>query len=138
MKLEKWALGAEILSGVAIVVTLIVLIVEVRGNTDAVQAQTLNSQREAQSERRTRIIENRGDFAELFTRANAGAALTDTEERRVFVYFLDTFAGFEWQLDEVFAGRLPEEQLDLGAWQTVFASDRAREAFETPGCCSKT
>ena len=90
----------------------------------------------SQSERRTRIIENRGDFAELLTRANAGAALTDTEERRVFVYYLDTFAGFEWQLDEVFAGRLPEEQLDLGAWEVVFASDRARDAFEIlrPGC----
>jgi hypothetical protein len=40
VKLEKWALIAEIGSGVAIVVTLIVLIVETRANTDAIRAQT--------------------------------------------------------------------------------------------------
>jgi len=40
MKLEKWALIAEIGSGVAIVVTLIVLIIETRANTDAIRAQT--------------------------------------------------------------------------------------------------
>ena len=40
MKLEKVALIAEIIGGIAIVVTLIVLVVEVRGNTEAVRAQT--------------------------------------------------------------------------------------------------
>lgn len=40
MKLEKWALTAEVVGGVAIVVTLIVLIVETRANTDAIRAQT--------------------------------------------------------------------------------------------------
>ncbi len=40
MKLEKTAMIAEILGGIAIVVTLIILIVEVRGNTEAVRAQT--------------------------------------------------------------------------------------------------
>ncbi len=40
MKLEKYALFAEIVSAIAIVVTLIFLIVEVRGNTDAIRAQT--------------------------------------------------------------------------------------------------
>jgi hypothetical protein len=40
MKLEKWALIAEIGSGVAIVVTLVVLIVETRANTDAIKIQT--------------------------------------------------------------------------------------------------
>ncbi len=40
MKLEKSVLIAEIIGGVAIVVTLIVLVVELRGNTDAIRAQT--------------------------------------------------------------------------------------------------
>ena len=35
MKLEKWALIAEIVGSVAVVVTLIFLIIEVRGNTEA-------------------------------------------------------------------------------------------------------
>lgn len=36
MNLQKWALVADIASGMAVVVTLIVLIFEVRGNTDAI------------------------------------------------------------------------------------------------------
>ena len=40
MKLEKSVLIAEIIGGLAIVVTLIVLIVEVRVNTDAIQSAT--------------------------------------------------------------------------------------------------
>ncbi len=43
MKLEKWALIAEIVSGVAIVVTLVILIFEVRGNTSAVQIATIDN-----------------------------------------------------------------------------------------------
>lgn len=43
MKLEKWALIAEIVSGAAIVVTLIVLILEIRTNTDAIRAQNRQS-----------------------------------------------------------------------------------------------
>ena len=40
MKLEKYALIAEIVSGVAIVVTLVILIFEIRGNTGAIRDQT--------------------------------------------------------------------------------------------------
>ena len=40
MKLEKWALIAEIISGIAIVITLILLVFEVRQNTSAVLAST--------------------------------------------------------------------------------------------------
>ena len=43
MKLEKWAQIAEITGSVAIVVTLIVLVVELRGNTAALQAANLQS-----------------------------------------------------------------------------------------------
>ena len=41
MKLDKIALIAEIVGGAAIVITLIVLLLEVRGNTAAIQAATL-------------------------------------------------------------------------------------------------
>ncbi len=43
MKLEKWALSAEIVGSVAVVVTLAILIFEVRGNTSAIQAQTVQA-----------------------------------------------------------------------------------------------
>lgn len=40
LKLSEWASIAEIVSGIAIIVTLVVLIAEVRGNTTAVRAAT--------------------------------------------------------------------------------------------------
>ena len=43
MRLEKWALVAEITSGIAIVATLIFLIVEIRANSAAVRATALTS-----------------------------------------------------------------------------------------------
>jgi len=43
MKIEKIALLAEIVGGAAIVITLIVLIVELRGNTNALQIATIDN-----------------------------------------------------------------------------------------------
>jgi hypothetical protein len=43
MKLEKWALIAEVVSGVAIVVTLAILIFQIRQNTDAIRAANRQS-----------------------------------------------------------------------------------------------
>ena len=43
MKLERWALIAEVIGGVAIVVTLIFLIFEIRGNSAAIHAAAATS-----------------------------------------------------------------------------------------------
>ncbi len=43
MKLKQWALTAEIVSGFAVVVTLIFLIIQVNGNTEATLATTRQS-----------------------------------------------------------------------------------------------
>ena len=40
MRLEKWGLIAEIVGGLAIVLTLAILIIELRSNTDAIRSQT--------------------------------------------------------------------------------------------------
>jgi len=39
-KLKIWALAAEVISGIAVVVTLVFLVFEMRNNTSATQAQT--------------------------------------------------------------------------------------------------
>ena len=41
-KVRNWAHVAEIVSGVAVVVTLVFLIIEVRGNSDLIRANTFN------------------------------------------------------------------------------------------------
>ena len=129
-RISSLASIAEIVSAVAIVVTLIVLIVEVRGNTDAMQAQTLESRRDARHQRTSRIIENRGGLADLLTKSQSGSALTDVEEQRLFMYYLDSFEYFEWLYSGVAAGRLDEDQIRLGSWRVVLRPDRAREVFE--------
>ena len=43
MKLEKWAMVGEIIASIAIVVTLAILIVELRGNTSAIQVATIDN-----------------------------------------------------------------------------------------------
>ena len=42
-KLQEYALAAEVISGIAIIATLIFLVVETRENTNAIQAQTYQS-----------------------------------------------------------------------------------------------
>jgi len=39
-RLQKWALAAEIIGGLAVVVTLVFLVIETRNNTNSIQAQT--------------------------------------------------------------------------------------------------
>ena len=43
MKLERWAMVGEIIASIAIVVTLAILIVELRGNTNAIQVATIDN-----------------------------------------------------------------------------------------------
>ena len=43
MKLKDWAMVAEIIASVAILVTLVILIVELRGNTNAIQVATIDN-----------------------------------------------------------------------------------------------
>lgn len=67
-KLQEYALIAEVIGGIAVIVTLVFLVMETRENTNAIQAQTyqsltseLNASR--RSERVTHILQLRGKLA---------------------------------------------------------------------------
>jgi hypothetical protein len=131
MKLEKWALLAEIVSGVAIVITLVILILEVRGNTDAVRVQTISAQRIAENERRDRVILNMGGIADLVRKGADSEQLSSTEGFRLNVYYIDTLLNFEWQFTEAQAGRLPLGRLDLQTWRAIWETEQImRSVFE--------
>jgi len=123
MKLEKWASIAEIAGGFAIIVTLIILIVEVRGNTDAIRAQTISTQRVAENQRRERVIVNDGDLAELILKGEDWDRLNDVERFRLNVYYNDLLNNFEWQFGEVDAGRLPVERLNSQLWRVIWEGE---------------
>jgi hypothetical protein len=59
MKLEKWALIAEIIGGAAIVVTLVVLVVEIRANTDAIAVSNRQSMAMRAQELALTLVEDR-------------------------------------------------------------------------------
>ncbi len=131
MKLEKWALVAEIMGSLAVVVTLIILIVEVRGNTAAIREQTIDAQRYAENERRTRIIANVGGLTDLIMKHRTGESLTATEDFRVRLHYNDVLDNFEWQFRKVRASGLSIEQLNAQVWRNMMVNERGlAESFE--------
>ena len=56
--IKRWALFAEIISGVAVVISLIFLIVEIRGNSDLIRANAFNRSIESLIDMRMQIASN--------------------------------------------------------------------------------
>ncbi len=83
MKLEKWALIAEIIGGVAIVLSLIFVGLEIRGNTQVVRAEAYERNIDSINEwrleliRDPRLVATAGEFYEVF-----GDDATDEEVER--------------------------------------------------------
>jgi len=130
MKLERWALIAEIVSGLAIVTTLIVLIVETQANTEAIQISNRQSLAERgeqymlarlTSPELATIVEKRSrgealSVAELWIyRGYLGAVMRVTEES--FLLYEDG------RLDEAYWNR------NAAAFGAVFANSVARNSF---------
>ena len=78
MKLEKWALIAEIVGSFAVVVTLIILIVEVRGNTEELRAATL-SDLAGRTQEMQLLPTRHPQYADVIARMLAGDELTAAE-----------------------------------------------------------
>ena len=129
MKLKKLALISEIMGGVAIVVSLVILIVEIRGNTDAIYAQTSVAQRTLENARRSRLIENTGGFVDLRARVLDGDELTAAESFRWEMFLRDQLDNFEWQFLEAEAGRLPVELLNTEVWGNILMEPGIDEVF---------
>ena len=123
MKLEKWALIAEIVGSFAVVVTLVLLIVEVRGTTNAIQEQTIDAQRYAEYERRRRLIENTGGITDLIVRSWDDEPLTRTENFRLSMHYNDALDNFEWQFGKVQAGSLPIQQLNTAVLRSMLLTE---------------
>ena len=88
MKLKKVALLSEIIGGVAIVVSLIVLIVEIRGNTNALQASYRQSI-SARVEQRTMDLAGNRQLSEVLSMVTTdpGAIETASAEWSQLTFF---------------------------------------------------
>jgi len=104
--------------------------IEMRGNTEALQAQTINAVYQAESQRRLLLITNDGGIVDLIQKVRNEDVLTPAEGfrvRRYYTYILDTF---EYQFGEVQNGRLPVDILNVSNWHAMWAQSGLVRAFE--------
>ena len=123
MKLDRWALVAEIVSGVAIVITLIILILEVRSNTQAIQAETTFNVVTTYRDQNARLVENVGGLADIMFKVSQGEILTGLEEYRYRLWLRDLLDDWEWFYFEVEQGRLIPQYLDPELWAQFWSEN---------------
>jgi len=102
------AVMAEIIGAVAIVVTLVILIFEVRGNTEELRAATLSNIAERTQEVNLLKVRNL-QFAEVMTRLEAGDELSPAESYQVIDYLLSVLKVAEESFISYKAGSLDED-----------------------------
>jgi hypothetical protein len=126
MRLEKYALIAEIFGGVAIVLSLIFVGLEVRENT-RVTILTSDRSLDQQNLALNLAITNSADFAELLVRAELDRdSLTDEERARFDNYCFSRFGGYENVVANFAEGFVSDDEYNV--WAEHF-----RYRFDKPG-----
>jgi len=113
LKLSDWASIAEIVSGVAIVATLVILLLEVRTNTAAVRAATYQNVADSI----TTTLAARGtdpDVARVWLAGDAGDELEPLDEFRFDVLVTANMRRFESAFYQYQIGGIEESQ-----WQGI-------------------
>jgi len=81
-KLQRWSLIAEIVGGIAVVLSIVYLAVEVQRNTNAIQSQTQQGLLELVAEDNM-VVATNAELADLYVRAQKNlAGLTEVERER--------------------------------------------------------
>jgi len=111
MKLERWALVAEIVGSVAVVVTLAILILEVRENTEesraANRASVINDLRE-----QLLIRAQSPSLGAALAAAESGQELTPAQYSQYIGYLFAVIKSVEEAYFQYAEGRLDKEYLD--------------------------
>jgi hypothetical protein len=111
MRLEKWALVAEVVSGIAIVVTLVVLIFQIRQGTAAVRASTYQDVVDSI----TTTLHERAfdeDVARLWYTADAGEVLEGLDAERFNALAIANMRRFENAYYQYLIGGIEPSQWD--------------------------
>ncbi len=112
MKLEKWGLIAEIVGAFAIVVTLVMLIFEIRGNTEELRAAALTNLADRNQALMLTVLTS-PQLVEAGSREIQGEELNAAQRLLLDQYFAATLKAHEESFIAYRAGRLEEE-----VWQT--------------------
>ena len=118
MKLEKWATVAEIVSGVAVVVTLVVLVIGIRENTATVRATAAATSRDNLANFNEQALALSGENFELIARTfeptTTWEDFTSSEQ-----LWLQLFQRAFVQRTEAQYFRYRDGLLEEDAWETV-------------------
>ena len=132
VKLEKWALGAEIASGVAVVITLALLIVEIRSSTKATRVATYENISSDLSSFDIAIARD-PDLARLFWERHEGSDLNEVDAGRRFMLNRAAARSFETAYFAFVNGSLEQTQWErfernmCGLWR--IASPEEQSAY---------
>ena len=127
--LKRFAMISEILGGLAVIVTLIILIFEVRGNTQAVRAATYDSLVGSLVDQRMAMITD-NELQEMdFVQASEGReAFTPRQSRMFFNLFVSRFQNYERAYTQWRAGNLDDDSWER--FKLRICNDSGNPAFE--------
>ena len=130
VKLENWSLIAEITGGIAVVISVVILIVEVRGNTAAIRAAsaqsitdaTVNVMTQMAADEELTSLRVAGDqtirepFVPTFGTRRVERELSDTDRWRYLLYYRQLWIRFQNNYLQSRSGALSP-----GIWDTYAA-----------------
>ncbi len=113
MKLERWALIAEIIGGIAIVVSVVLLLVEVRGNTEALRSASAQSITDAATDVLL-LLASDGELSSLRVTGDTDVStLSEDDWWRYFFYYRQHWLRFQNMYFQASSG-----VLETGTWDT--------------------
>ena len=135
MKLEKWAAWSEITASIAVVVTLVVLVAEVRGNTEALQQSNVHAKAAAYQAigiaTQQYFLNRDARVIRLYTEADHPEALSRWTLGDWEVYSNDMLSGL--RMMETVQLQVEQELLEREAMESLGYSLDDHQAIATPG-----
>jgi len=115
MKLEKWSSIAEVIGSVAIAISLVILIIELRANTELTRITAYESVSKDFDDNRQFYLSNPEVFDLAYAINSSGLADTDAESKdglKAVFYLLNIFTGLERAYLAYQAGVFGEDEWD--------------------------
>ena len=120
MKLDRWALIAEIASATVVVISVFVLIIEVRNNTDALRIESVQQASNLWSEVNRSIVEIDG-LADILNRKFASEPITPEEDLRARSFYTYALSIMNNNYNIIRSGYLSEEDAEAISYTLRFA-----------------
>lgn len=124
MNLTKWATIAEIVSALAVIITLLILIVEIRNNTTALEGNAIQETSKLWGEVNLHLAEIDGITDLIFKLNNDPESLTQAESAKVRAFVQYSLATINSSYHLITSGYLPDQE-------EIAFTNRMRAGFES-------